>query len=71
MRPSEHLAALLQAEEAGTEISYLFFWGHQPQPDGSIGPACLSSGGPPRPLAGRSAGSTSRPGQQHIRPLMS
>ena len=33
MRPSEHLAALLQAEAAGTEIGFLFFWGHQPQPD--------------------------------------
>ncbi|MEV6523663.1 NADAR family protein [Longispora sp. NPDC051575] len=23
-------------------MKYLFFWGHRPQPDGSVGPGCLS-----------------------------
>ncbi|MEU4333285.1 NADAR family protein [Micromonospora lupini] len=26
----------------GRRLKYLFFWGHQPQSDGSIGPGCLS-----------------------------
>jgi ribA/ribD-fused uncharacterized protein len=42
MHPSEHLAALVEAEAAGSEIGFLFFWGHQPQRDGSVGPGCLS-----------------------------
>ncbi|NLU80925.1 NADAR family protein [Micromonospora sp. HNM0581] len=27
---------------AGARVKFLFFWGHQPQRDGSIGPGCLS-----------------------------
>src|SRR5262249_30084573 len=27
---------------AGGRVKYLFFWGHRPQPDGSVGPGCLS-----------------------------
>lgn len=42
MRPEEHLAAVLAAEAAGQHTDYLFFWGHQPQRDGSTGPGCLS-----------------------------
>jgi ribA/ribD-fused uncharacterized protein len=42
MTPSEHLAALLDAEAAGHDLDILAFWGHQPEPDGSIGPGCLS-----------------------------
>ncbi|MFC0096160.1 NADAR family protein [Micromonospora marina] len=33
------LQALVAAK---MRLKYLFFWGHQPQPDGSIGPGCLS-----------------------------
>jgi ribA/ribD-fused uncharacterized protein len=38
-RTREELAALT---EAGARPKYLFFWGHQPQRDGSIGPGALS-----------------------------
>lgn len=27
---------------ANVRLKYLFFWGHQPQSDGSVGPGCLS-----------------------------
>jgi ribA/ribD-fused uncharacterized protein len=42
MRSDEHLAAVLAAEAASEPIDFLFFWGHQPRPDGAIGPGCLS-----------------------------
>jgi ribA/ribD-fused uncharacterized protein len=42
MRPDEHLAAVLAAEAAGQPIDFLFFWGHQPRPDGTTGSGCLS-----------------------------
>ncbi|MEV5768956.1 NADAR family protein [Micromonospora sp. NPDC052213] len=32
----------LRALATGGGVKYLFFRGHQPQPDGSIGPGCLS-----------------------------
>ncbi|WP_051970329.1 NADAR family protein [Kitasatospora azatica] len=38
-RTREALAALTAA---GVQPKYLFFWGHQPQRDGSIGPGSLS-----------------------------
>ena len=41
MRPEEHLAAVAAAEASG-QAEFLFFWGHQPQPDGTTGPGCLS-----------------------------
>ena len=51
---------------AGGPIKYLFFWGHQPQPDGSIGPGCLRGRFEDleliyalRPVGGLSAGSSS------------
>ncbi|MYR46323.1 NADAR family protein [Streptomyces sp. SID5910] len=34
--------ALLREVRAGARIKYLCFWGHQPLPDGRIGPSCLS-----------------------------
>lgn len=37
-----NLAALQRAVQAGGRFRYLFFWGHTPSPDGSIGPSCLS-----------------------------
>jgi len=42
MRPDKHRAAVLAAEAAGQQPEFLFFWGHQPQPDGAVGPGCLS-----------------------------
>ncbi|GII31088.1 hypothetical protein Pmi06nite_45300 [Planotetraspora mira] len=30
------------AEQAGERLRYVFFWGHQPAPDGSAGAGCLS-----------------------------
>ncbi|MGC4750527.1 NADAR family protein [Micromonospora sp. DT201] len=40
--PPRSLPELRALAAAGGRIKYLFFWGHQPQPDGSIGPGCLS-----------------------------
>ena len=42
MRPEEHLAAVVAAEAAVQQTEFLFFWGHQPQRDGTTGPGCLS-----------------------------
>ncbi|NYI06690.1 NADAR family protein [Allostreptomyces psammosilenae] len=33
---------LIRRQQAGERIRYLFFWGHQPAPDGSVGRGCLS-----------------------------
>lgn len=33
---------LIGAIAAGESFKYLFFWGHHPQRDGSMGPGCLS-----------------------------
>ncbi|MEU6205045.1 NADAR family protein [Micromonospora musae] len=33
---------LTAAVRAGRRVRYLFFWGHRPQPDGSVGAGCLS-----------------------------
>jgi len=33
---------LLSAVEAGRTFDYLYFWGHRPEADGSIGPSCCS-----------------------------
>jgi ribA/ribD-fused uncharacterized protein len=40
--PPRSLAELRALAAAGGRVKYLFFWGHQPQPDDSIGPGCLS-----------------------------
>ena len=42
MQPEKHLNTVLAAEAAGQETDFLFFWGHRPQPDGTVGPGCLS-----------------------------
>jgi len=36
------VAELIRRTDAGARVKYLFFWGHQPQRDGSIGASCLS-----------------------------
>ncbi|MFJ6198230.1 NADAR family protein [Micromonospora sp. NPDC092111] len=36
------VAELTSAVRAGARVRFLFFWGHQPQRDGSIGAGCLS-----------------------------
>lgn len=40
--PPLSLPELQEIADAGGQVKYLFFWGHQPQPDGSIGAGCLS-----------------------------
>lgn len=44
-RTREQLAALI---ESGATPKWLMFWGHQPQPDGSVGKGCLSQWWPCR-----------------------
>ncbi|MEU7958837.1 NADAR family protein [Micromonospora humida] len=39
MRRAEDVLAL---HRAGRRVRYLCFWGHRPQPDGSVGHGCLS-----------------------------
>ncbi|GIJ48745.1 hypothetical protein Val02_56310 [Virgisporangium aliadipatigenens] len=36
------VAELIRRTDAGERIKYLFFWGHRPQRDGSVGAGCLS-----------------------------
>jgi hypothetical protein len=33
---------LIDALGRGEPVSFLFFWGHRPEPDGSLGRGCLS-----------------------------
>ncbi|WP_069162785.1 NADAR family protein [Nocardia altamirensis] len=33
---------LVRARAAGEKVDYLWFWGHQPESSGRIGPSCLS-----------------------------
>jgi ribA/ribD-fused uncharacterized protein len=40
--PEERLERLLVDDTAGVPIKVLPFWGHQPEPDGSVGRGCLS-----------------------------
>lgn len=40
--PPRSVADLRALAAGGGRIKYLFFCGHQPQPDGSTGPGCLS-----------------------------
>lgn len=36
------VADLIAQHTAGTPPTYLYFWGHRPRRDGSVGPGCLS-----------------------------
>jgi hypothetical protein len=36
------VADLSAALDRGERVKFLFFWGHQPEPDGRIGAGCLS-----------------------------
>jgi ribA/ribD-fused uncharacterized protein len=36
------VADLIACTARGDRVKYLRFWGHRPQPDGSVGPGCLS-----------------------------
>ncbi|MET8305419.1 NADAR family protein [Micromonospora sp. NPDC005173] len=40
--PPRSLSELRALIAEGGPVKYLFFWGHHPQPDSSIGPECLS-----------------------------
>ena len=42
------LEALRREYQQGQRYKFLFFWGHQPQADGSIGAGCLSQWWPCR-----------------------
>lgn len=39
---AESVTDLIRLHSSGTRLKFLFFWGHQPQRDGSIGAGCLS-----------------------------
>ncbi|MET7402814.1 NADAR family protein [Dactylosporangium sp. NPDC005572] len=42
LAPPTCTADLVRLIETGARVRYLFFWGHHPRADGSIGPSCLS-----------------------------
>ncbi|MFL6075101.1 MAG: NADAR family protein [Mycobacteriales bacterium] len=42
MEQPSNVEELLAALDAGVRVKYLFFWGHRPEPDGSMGKGCLS-----------------------------
>ncbi|MFD7337774.1 NADAR family protein [Streptomyces violascens] len=42
------LDQLIAQVKNGDRIKYLHFWGHRPQPDGSLGPSCFSQWWPSR-----------------------
>ena len=42
------LAELVAASAEGPPLKFLFFWGHQPERDGSVGAGCLSQWWPAR-----------------------
>lgn len=42
MTPDDHRERLLQAAHDGTDLRFVPFWGHRPDPDGSVGRGCLS-----------------------------
>ncbi|MEV0297430.1 NADAR family protein [Nocardia sp. NPDC050710] len=49
---------LVDFVDAGNRVKYLYFWGHRPQRDGSIGPGCLSQWWPaPFTVSGNTFGS--------------
>ena len=37
-----HLSQIIARHDAGESLKYLFFWGHQPNKDGTIGASCFS-----------------------------
>ncbi|HTJ34531.1 MAG TPA: NADAR family protein [Dactylosporangium sp.] len=40
--PPSSTADLLRLIDSGARVKFLYFWGHHPRADGSIGPSCLS-----------------------------
>ena len=55
MGPLSSVEELLAVLDSGQRMDYLFFWGHQPEPDGRVGKGCLS---PWWPVAFTEAGDT-------------
>jgi ribA/ribD-fused uncharacterized protein len=53
---------LLGLLDAGGQPKYVFFWGHRPQPDGSVGKGCLSQWWP----APFTAGGVAYPTAEHF-----
>ena len=42
MQAADHISQLTQRIHQGERLKYVFFWGHQPKKDGSIGKTCFS-----------------------------
>ncbi|MCP5050233.1 MAG: NADAR family protein [bacterium] len=42
IRDSRTIAELIRCYKAGQKTKYVFFWGHQPKKDGTIGKSCFS-----------------------------
>ena len=40
--PAASVADLTRLTASGVRVRFLFFWGHRPQADGTVGPGCLS-----------------------------
>ena len=54
---SRSVTELISQAGSGTPLKYLFFWGHEPQRDGSVGAGCLSQWWPsPFNVDGRTFG---------------
>ncbi len=47
-----HLDWLIEQYEKGEKLKFLFFWGHQPRKDGSVGDGCFSQWWPAAFVAG-------------------
>lgn len=42
MHATDHIGQLIEQAKQGQRLKYLYFWGHQPKKDGSIGKTCFS-----------------------------
>lgn len=42
MQTADQISQLIQRIQQGERLKYVFFWGHQPKKDGSIGKTCFS-----------------------------
>lgn len=42
MHATDHIGQLIEQAKRGQRLKYIYFWGHQPKKDGSIGKTCFS-----------------------------
>jgi len=42
MHATDHIGQLIEQAKQVQRLKYLYFWGHQPKKDGSIGKTCFS-----------------------------